>query len=360
MAAGGVLRVTNGADGPSVQTEPFDIDDLCARLEVAKREREERDAARELRKQVREAVKRDGTDGRPTTARRRPKPTPLIDANVSNDWSQVQIPGLSPLRSDHLRLNLIDSIPEHSTPPFRSPSTTRSIPTSPLAPGDNGDRSHDTPTKPKRLNFFKSLTSDDSDSRLRKPWTKQRPDDVAKRRSQTSPLLHTKFRNDSTIDHQIYSHPHAEHSMSFVNEYCVSFDTGDHDRHDQIVESPQSLKPLPIDRPEWAYHHSERSLLNLPLMLKRDKKDRTRASVDEVPGPPQQQRDLSGNAQRSRPHTRSQTAPDGLICEAVRRIEQGQSGKKRRSMGAFLQTMLLPGPGVNAGGGGGSSHCVAI
>ncbi len=341
-----------------MQTEPFDINDLCARLEVAKREREEKDAARELRHQVREAVKREEREQRPTTARRRPKPTLLVD--VSNDWSRVSIPGLSPLQDNSAsRSYFIDSIPEHTTSPSAAIQTG---PTPPLSAGD-GDRSRETPTRTKRMSFFKSLTSDGSDTRSRNILTRDRPEDVAKRRSLTSPLLQTRFKNDSSTnqDRIDSSRPSAsDHSMSFVNEYCVSFDTC-HSRpngqqHVDIVESPHSLKPLPIHNPDWAYP-SERRLLDLPLMLKKDRKDRVRASVVEISAPaPQVPSAPALRAPRMQPHTRSNTAPEGLICEAVRRIEREERGKKRRSMGALLQSMLLPHHSVNAA----SSHCVAI
>lgn len=159
-------------------------------------------------------------------------------------------------------------------------------------------------------------------------------------------------------------------SMNYISEYAVCFDTSPAKECSDdwgMFQSPQSIKPpapLPIDRPEWAGRRDSvdgmRSLLNLSSMLKKDKKDKSvRASVVELQPPPPPPTDTSqAMVPRSRPHTRSQTAPEDLICEAVKRIEQDQRGKKRRSMGAFLQTILLPSQSHHTMSN--AAHCVAI
>lgn len=202
------------------------------------------------------------------------------------------------------------------------------------------------------MSFFKSLTSDGSDSRSRNLLTQNRPEDVAKRRSLTSPLLQTRFKNDSSTNQDRIDSSRqsaSDHSMSFVNEYCVSFDTchsrPNGEQHVDMVESPQSLRPLPTHN------------LSLPLIMKKDRMGRVRESVDEFSAPaPQVPSAAPLRPPRPQPHTRSNTAPEGLICEAVRRIELEERGKKRRSMGALLQSMLMPHHSVNNA----SSHCVAI
>lgn len=136
--------------------------------------------------------------------------------------------------------------------------------------------------------------------------------------------------------------------MSFINEYCVSFDTTDSYPHIDMVESPQSLKPL-------AYP-VERNIMSLPSMLRKDKKEKVRAWVDEVAVRQTEEGSVPIIAARSRPHTRSNTMPEGLIAEAAQRLDTSERGKKRRSFGAFLQTMLLPGHSANIA----SNHCMAI
>ena len=229
-----------------------------------------------------------------------------------------------------------------------------------------------TPTKRRNpFALFKSFSSEDTTPATKRTLLKDRPDDVAKRRSTVSLLLSTS-KHDSARPSI-----NTDNSMNYISEYAVCFDTSPiraDENTDPLIASPKALSPS--ERPRWASrgdsNEGMRSFFNLPSMLKKERKEQPRFTVEEVSAEP------PAAVPRSRPHTRSKTAPEGLICEAVRRIEEQKQqqesyhqlqllqqqqqqplqarAKKRRSMGALLQTILLPNHyGTNA-----STHCVAI
>lgn len=92
-------------------------------------------------------------------------------------------------------------------------------------------------------------------------------------------------------------------------------------------------------------------MLNLSSVLKRDKKDKSEARVDEIHDTYLD--DDDDDPLFRRPHTRSQTAPEGLICDAAARIKEQKKAKKRRSVGGLIQSLLLPNHSM-------SMHQVAI
>lgn len=381
--------VQNAPLGPSYDDEPFDVDVLCAKLEIAKREREEREAASALRRQVRQAVRNSQDE-----SRRRSRPQLVIDPNKThsrNSSYAEQTCSPRSIRSTDQPLSWADvtiNIPEHRAIDAAALGPraaggggyVHSTNVSRSALHEEATRNQSTPpqstTKRNPFSLLKSLTGDDTELRTRRTLIKDRPEDVAKRRSQTSPLLQHRICNDPSTNPLIDStRPSMTHgddyqSMNYLSEYAVCFDTSParENRNDwDFVQSPQSVKAPGsqlIDRPEWTSARGEsldgmRSFLNLSSMLKKDKKDKNvRASVVEVQAPPAATNDSEAVVPRSRPHTRSQTAPEDIICEAVERIEQDQRGKKRRSMGAFLQTILLPSQSHHTMSN--ASHCVAI
>jgi hypothetical protein len=368
-------------NGPSFQTEPFDIDELCARLEVAKREREEREAASALRKQVRAAV-RNGERNASKLSERRSKTAPTINTSHSNN-AYAQQHARPPLASPTkvVRGNTYANIPTRElvqspisqvVSPYDDPREQEGTQyfASRTTSTDDTNASRQTPTQnlSKRRSFllFKSATNDESDIRTRRVLTKDRPEDIAKRRSVTSPLLQTRFHNDSAVDQSSADSPsiprvkgYQPRSMGFVNEYTACFDTSEDTPQDSfdLFDSASGMRPLPIDCPGWAAPpDTNRSLLNLPSLLRKDRKDKekSRATVTEI-RPPTPPPEHTIAPPRTRPHTRSNTAPEGLICEAVRRIDAEDKRKKRKSFGALLQNLLIPNQTVEA-----HPHCVAI
>ena len=217
--------------------------------------------------------------------------------------------------------------------------------TTPDEDADQGRRQ----LKTKRSSFtvLKHFTSNDREQ-LRRIGNaaSERPNQLDKRRSQTVPFFKSKFMSSKpqlapTNEYKDSCRPSDEdHSLGgFVNEYTISFDTcpvKESIRH-QANGIEQQRYPPP-ERPRWAQNEGTRSFLNLSSVLKRDKKDRSEARVDEVHDTHIDEED----ALFRRPHTRSQTAPEGLICDAAMRILEQKKVKKRRSVGGVLQSLFLP------------------
>ena len=181
---------------------------------------------------------------------------------------------------------------------------------------------------------------------------KKRPNDTAKRRSQTLPLFKSKFmfaKQDSPTTCEPKEVPPPSDSVmdltGFENEYTISFDTC-HAR-EEICYSPESIqrpKLSPLGRPSWSAGEGMRSLLSLSLP-KRDKKDRTSVGLEEIKDSLED--DDAPPPIYRRPHTRSQTAPENLLREAAARLKKEEKAKKRRSFGGLLQTILLPNHSMN-------------
>ena len=214
--------------------------------------------------------------------------------------------------------------------------------------------------KAKRSSFtvLKHFTSSDREQLRRIGNTEsERPNQLDKRRSQTVPFFKSKFMSSkpqlvSANEYKDSCRPSDEDDSlgGFMNEYTISFDTcqvKDSLRHQ--ANGTEQLRPPPTERPRWAQNEGMRSFLNLSSVLKRDKNDRSEARVDEVHDTYIDEEDPLFR----RPHTRSQTAPEGLICDAAMRIKQEKKAKKRRSVAGLLQTLLLPNHSM-------SMHQVAI
>lgn len=136
----------------------------------------------------------------------------------------------------------------------------------------------------------------------------------------------------------------------FVNEYTISFDTC-HVKETMRNQAREPARPTaaPVQRPKLGSSEGMRSLLNLSSMLKKDKKDRTQTGAEEIHFPI----DHDDDPIARRPHTRSQTAPEELICDAATRLNKAEKTKKRRTVSGLLQTLLLPNHSM-------SMHQVAI
>lgn len=93
-----------------------------------------------------------------------------------------------------------------------------------------------------------------------------------------------------------------------------------------------------------------RSLLNLGTILRKEKKDRPQFRMEEIPDPIQEDEE---DPYARRPHTRSQTAPEELICDAAIRLKKEDKTKKRRTVSNLLQSFIAPNHSM-------SMHNVAI
>ena len=341
---------------------------LCKKLEVAKRERDEREAAALLRKQVRESVKKGGYVPRHADSKRC-STTSVIDVRERPSWyksptklekrfwddgkqgGNVERPYTS-VTVDIPKDGPIDSY-DLISPELDQDENGRVLLSRGSSPceGDYFSQQRNK-NRIKRSSFaiLKDFgTSNRDETRRNANTSNVRPGDTAKRRSQTLPLLvKSKFfrskqdMNAASENAQKRSKTGTDEleSPGLLNEYTISFDTcrvkEEVCRRDDYLERP---RPQPMQRPSWARRDGMRSLLNLPLILKKDKKEQPAADVQEIHD---EVLDNEEPAAR-RPHTRSQTVPDEMICRPVsNHTNKEEKIKKRRTVGDLLQTILLP------------------
>ena len=347
---------------------PFDANLLCTKLEAAKRERDEQEAASTLRKQVRDSV-RKGNHGRQRSEREWSSTTSVVDLRDRSNWYK-----LPPKTQQYFWQNGR----QYSYPKQVHPKADIDIPEDPINTVDLTSRvageaegtpvlvSPCSPTGDvdsfsqhlKRNRTMRRSFAILKDLALSSPEVAgrvmnqddRRPTDTAKRRTQTLPILETKFvptqrRSNTASESTDVLSPSRKRGQGPeatggpMSGYTNSFDTcqvkEQIGRQDDHVERP---RPLPIQRPSWTRSDGMRSLLNLPLMLKKDKMS---VEIEELKDPW-----LDGEAPARRPHTRSHTAPEELISSAVSRTEK-QKAKKRRTFGGLFQTILSPNYGMN-------------
>jgi hypothetical protein len=227
-------------------------------------------------------------------------------------------------------------------------------------PDEDAERRRQTKAKRSSFTVLKHFTSADREH-LRRIGNPDHDRAEDNKRSHTVPFFRSKYLSSkqnlatakeckkdscrpSDVDDSI---------GGFVNEYTISFDTchvKETIRHQ--AQAPARPTAAPVQRPKLGSNEGMRSLLNLSSMLKKDKKDRTHTAVEEIHVPIDHNYDDDDPIAR-RPHTRSHTAPEELICDAATRLNKAEKAKKRRSVGGLLQTLLLPNHSM-------SMHQVAI
>lgn len=335
--------------------EVLDIDLLCRKLEAAKREREEREAASRLRKQVRENVRNNSGSSREDDRPRLWKTSSEDNASKRRSWykpfgqscqqqsfstTNINIPEHEPIRCEDLISPVLAEEDRDTTLLSRCSTPDEEI---------SQERQQ---TKAKRSSFtvLRRFASNDREKVQRiKDADNDRPES---KRSQTVPQFKSKyFSPNAHLEHsrpQDSCRPSDEDESigGFINEYCISFDTchvKETMRHQAV--SVKRPKQPPQDRPRLGQNEGMRSFLTLPSAFKRDKKDRAQARVEEIrPADIDEEDDPAFR----RPHTRSQTAPEELLCGAVDRLKREEKAKKRRSMGGMLSSLLLPNHGTHA------------
>ena len=350
----------------------LDVDLLCAKLEAAKREREEREAASRLRKQVRHQVRTDSNVSKESERPHLSKRSSANDGSKRASWYKLP----NKFRQSYSTVNVL--IPEHEREqPFDliSPVIDHGVFDQEdqdivlLSRGSTPDedderRRHQIKTKRSSFTVLKHFTSSDREHLWRiGNAEKDRPEE--KKRSHTVPFFRSRY-----LSSKLSLAPAKKDSCrpsdvddslgGFVNEYTVSFDTchvKETIRHQ--AQAPARPTAAPVQRPKLGSNEGMRSLLNLSSMLKRDRKDRTQAQVEEIHLPLYHDHDYDydydddDDIMARRPHTRSQTAPEEIICDGATRLQKAEKVKKRKSVGSFLQTLLLPNHSM-------SMHQVAI
>lgn len=327
---------------------------LCAKLEIAKRERDEREAAAQLRRQVRDSVKKvDHTQQ--DSERKRYSTASVLSVKDHSNWftstSQTQ---------QHFWLNGERSSPklQQSTGDIEVTEHERNHTLSPLHDENSMNGEEDYFSQQRRKNKTKrrsfamlkdlALGSPEAAGQVVN-CNDDRPADTAKRRSQTVPLLNSNFLSIKRSSYfaperaEVPPPPYRKRSQTpetsgFTNEYTISFDTCDVKRElgrrDDYMERP---RPQPNQRPSWVRGEGMRSLLNLSQMIKKDKKEKSSQEVEEI----------NDSWQYDAPppvrlHARSQTAPVTLTTGSKPATEVKEKPKKRRTLGGFIQAVLLP------------------
>ena len=338
---------------PNQYDDFLDVELLCKKLEIAKREREERDAASRLRKQVREAVKQDSNAPAGSERPRTLKKTSTNDGSKRASW--YKLPAAFRKSQPTLSVSIPEAENEH---PFSliSPVLDQGLldhedrdlvllSRPPTPPEEDADRKRQQ-MRAKRSSFtvLKHFTTYDREQLRRIGETiNERP---SSRRAQTVPFFKSKFMSSS----QKLAPSDAEDSCrpsdvddsfgGIVNEYTISFDTCQ--IHQNIkIEARQSeqLSAAPVQRPRLGSKEGISSLLNLGTILRKEKKT-PQLRVEEIYEPEQGQEDDDPHTRR--PHTRSQTAPEELISHATTRFKKEEEVRKRRTVGNLLQSLIAP------------------
>ena len=213
-------------------------------------------------------------------------------------------------------------------------------------PDENFDRRPEH-LKVKRSSYtvLKRFTTNDREQ-LRRIGNSNAERPGSKHRSQTVPLLKSKWwsSRQDLIDVSQYKdscRPSDEEKDvgAFVNEYTISFDTCEvHGTIQHQADGTTRPTSPTVERPKWVQNEGMRSLLNLASVLKKDK-NQSRAQVDEIPEPITNDED---DPMTRRPHTRSQTAPEGFFQDAATKPKKEKKAKKRRSVGGLLQSVFAP------------------
>lgn len=350
---------------PNQEDDYLDIDLLCAKLEAAKREREEREAAARLRKQVRDGVRHDSNTSRDSERPRLSKRTSTSDGSKRASWYKlpttfrksaihVNIPEAEPVES----LDFISPVLDHGL--FDEEDRDIVLLSRSSTPDEGPERKRQIKAKRSSFTVLKHFTSNDREQlrRIGNPAL-DRPSS-ANKRAQTVPFFKSKYLTSkpnlaATNELKDSCRPSdVDESLDgFLGEYTISFDTchvKETIRHQaQATERRERPTAAPVSRPKLGSNEGMRSLLNLSSMLKKDRKDKPQFRVEEIHAAPEEDDEYQ---HARRPHTRSQTAPEGLICDAVTRLKNEEK-KKRRSVGGLLQTLLLPNHSM-------SMHQVAI
>lgn len=263
--------------GPSIQEQPFDIDLLCAKLEVAKLEQ---DAAR----------------------RRRHRQSAELPSLTENHRHSMIIPGAeSRFQAPHIQ-----------DTKKRSPSDLKK--TKHLFAALNVGKSRSEAVRDSA--YFDALNFDTAqhiDSRrssagdydavpphFRDTSNRQSvdmaanldssPKDTAKRRSRTFPLFSritpksrpmSSYGNLYAPDRNSSYDESPASPMGLVNEYTISYDLADiiKEEHTQKPRRTIEKRRESFEKPLWASGTRSRSLLNLNALLK---KDRTEVRTEEV------------------------------------------------------------------------------
>ncbi|KAK3699198.1 hypothetical protein LTR37_016559 [Vermiconidia calcicola] len=389
MAGGVPLRVTNVAnrDPYSIFDDGLDIIELCARLEVAKyeveerdryekakHERDEQDAAAQLREQVRAAVQNGTHNLREPLSKHRSRSTPLIDTN-KNKFS-YQLPERPTIRAigsnvdtprctarEETALGKDAAVAELAMRPSALRRDELDNVFLPRRNSSSGASARPTTRSAKRgsLAIFKRFTVADVKINHR-PTELVRPksEHAVKRRSPPLPVGQSQFVQvkhggltayewtDLPPPRTATGHP-ADSSVTLINECIVPYQwkvetNAPAQRPRTAPRQPQQSAPeRPRFTPCGEGKEGRRSWLNLPLRLKKDKKDATRVDVVEVTEEPA----VATSPPRFRFHTRSHTAPAGVLSEAALRLKKEERRRKRQALTAALQTAFLPNHTLN-------------
>lgn len=350
---------------PSYEDGYLDIDLLCAKLEAAKREREEREAASRLRRQVRNAARNDSNASRENERPQLQKKTSTNDGS-SKRTSWYKLPATFRKSQPAISLN----IPEHETEHFDfiSPVLDNGVLDQEdreivlLSRGSTPEENSDwkrQQLKAKRSSFtiLKHFTSNDREQ-LRRIGDTAHERPGSGNRSHTVPFFKSKY-SSSRPNLPVFNTNECKDSCrpsdvddsfgGLVNEYTISFDTchvKENIRNQPI--QPERPTAAPIQRTKLGSNEGMRSKLSLSF-LRKEKKDKSQCHVEEIPAPLYEDEE---ETYFRRPHTRSQTAPEELICDAATRLKE-EKARKRRTVGNMLSSFLVPNHSM-------SMHQVAI
>ena len=379
------LQYANFENDASKQKLSLDVDLLCAKLEAAKWEQDE--AARR-RRQKRRALRNsncipqneanevmwastrmlqgidrprrsDSTEKaktQPTRDVRRGADQQSIYAAINNWISEneairhaavMSTPGLDCLDTDnrpHSRRSSIGDIGATRPKLVKDKSKRRSL-----------------------ANFLDLVTSPTEKSSQTPQKKSERPGDSASRRSETDPLVRRKplpvsrgswttYERIEIPRHSIAQDEIVESPMGFVNEYTVSYDTCElREEYGRLSDCSLRSNRQSHDRPLWVERSRSditglrnRSLLNVPSMLKKDK---TQAKCEEVLAELPALTESQGLSEtldytartRYRPaHVRQKSSPENMITDAVTKIKQEERAKKRQTILGFCQGIIMP------------------
>ncbi|KAK3697306.1 hypothetical protein LTR37_017539 [Vermiconidia calcicola] len=384
MAGGVPLRVTNVAKGDphSIVDDGLDIAELCARLEIAKyeveerdryerekHEREEQDAAAQLREQVRAAVQNGTHNLREPLSKHRSRSTPLIDTN-KNKFS-YHLPERPTIRAVGSNIDAPRCTACEETALETDTAVTELVMRPSAVQRDELDRvflsrrnsnsgasARPTTRSAKRGSFAILKRFAVADVKINhRPTELVRPksEHAVKRRSQLLPVGQSQFvqvkRGElTTYEWMDLPRPRtaprhaADSSTTLVNEWLLpySWKVETNAPAQRPRTAPKQFQQSPPERPRFTPcgegKEGRRSWLNLPLRLKKDKKDATRVDVVEVAEEPA----VATSPPRFRFHTRSHTAPAGVLSEAALRLKKEERRRKRQALTAALQTAFLP------------------
>lgn len=317
-----------------MQEQPFDINLLCAKLEIAKQEQDARqkNSRQSLEVSQTAASNRHSIIIPGSDSRTKVQWTEELKKRPQSDSQKTGQPKVlvKPLKHSKSRSEAVRDSAYFDALTF---DTTQHIDS---RRSSTGDLDFARP----QLKDVSNRQSMDISSNL-----DSSPKDTSKRRSRTFPLFSrttpkqrpmSAYGNSYTSDRKSSYDDSPESPMGLVNEYTISYDLADIIKEEYVQRPKRARRRDSIEKPELSSGMRSRSLLNLNALLK---KERTEVRTEEIA-----EIVLEDIPEHGRPlttanghHARQKSLPIDLN-QVIRPVSRtGERERKRSSFVAFFK-----------------------